>query len=145
MWLSAEAISVTSFVTSGRVEQGQLHLHQKKPYDAWLAKHDSRIILAKFEPQHAKASPQQYAYYWAGVLAPLWSVTHCSTGDLHEFFKRRFNPRVIALVSTTGEILDQELIGNSTSTLNKVTFGEYLKQIRTYASDRLQVVIPDPQ
>lgn len=90
-------------------------------------------------------SNQQNRYYF-GLVIPLiqQGIKHLGTDitkeECHEFLKSKFNSQEL-VNEETGEFIQ---IPRSTTALNKEQFGEYISRIQQFASEFLNVAIPDP-
>lgn len=90
-------------------------------------------------------SNQQNRYYF-GLVIPLiqQGIKHLGTDitkeECHEFLKAKFNAQEL-VNEETGEYIQ---IPRSTTALNKEQFCEYISKIQQFASEFLNVVIPDP-
>lgn len=71
-------------------------------------------------------------YYWA-ILNSIAVVTGYTSDDLHEMFKKKFNSKYVI----------DELVGHTTTNLDSAEFNIYVKQVKTYAEQVLNVRIPD--
>lgn len=75
------------------------------------------------------------SYMWI-VLQAIANHTGDTADDLHEFFKKKFNPKEVR----------GEVIGQSTKTLDTAEFAVYLKKIKEFAKTILKVgYIPEPE
>ena len=81
---------------------------------------------------------------WGVVLAMLSEHTGYTVDELHAWAKAKFLPKQMAIAGANGEIVDEYVVGGSTTKLNKLQFSEYVEQIRRFAAEHLDVVIPDP-
>lgn len=97
------------------------------------------------ERKHATRSLAQNAWYWSCIVGLLSEHTGFSPDEMHEVLKAKFLPKTLAVPDGRGEVIAEFVIGGTTTTLNKIEFGEYCEQIRRWASADLSVVIPDPQ
>jgi hypothetical protein len=95
---------------------------------------DGTPILITVEKQRAHRSLDANAYYWGCVLRLISEYNGDEVYDLHEFFKKRFNPQAIL----------GDTIGGSTAKMNTLEFTEYIEKIRRFALMELGVSIPDP-
>lgn len=131
---------------TARVEDGQLKIRLRTLQLLRTAVRNWRRcpVTVTIERQHATRSLDQNAYYFGCVLALLSEHTGYTVDELHAYCKERFNAKTLILVNAHGEITDEKTIGQSTTKLNKVTFGEYCEAIRQWAAEDLGVVIPDP-
>lgn len=94
---------------------------------------------------HNKRSNPQNRYYW-GLVIPLVRKgiedmgTELTSEETHEFLKAKFN--VSELVNEdTGQV---ELLPRSTTILTKEKFSGYVEKIQRFASEFLNIEIPDP-
>lgn len=94
---------------------------------------------------HDKRSNPQNRYYF-GCIIPLIQQgikelgTEITKEECHEFLKARFNFSELVNEST-GECF---ILPRSTTALNKEQFSEYIEKIQRFASEFLNIVIPDP-
>jgi hypothetical protein len=92
-----------------------------------------------------KRSTQQNRYYF-GLVIPLVQNgirdlgTELTKEETHEFLKSRFNYSEL-VNRDTGQV---EHLPRSTTLLNKLAFSEYISKIQQFASEFLNIVIPDP-
>src|SRR5262245_18271519 len=101
-------------------------------------------VVVTVERAHATRSLAQNACYWGVVLQHLHDDIKQVPDDLHEYCKLRFNPRVIVVCDPDGVIVGEERVGASTTTLNKITFYEYVERVRMWMRDDLGITTPDP-
>lgn len=104
---------------------------------------DGKYVIELSAPN--KRSNPQNRYYW-GLVVPLVQMgikelgTEITKEECHELLKARFNTE--ELVNTeTGECIK---LPRSTTNLNKEQFSDYISKIQQFASEFLNVVIPDP-
>lgn len=87
----------------------------------------------------------QNRFYW-GLVIPMIQKgfydmgTEIGKEEVHEFLKVRFNYNEV-INKGTGEYV---YVPKSTAGLNKEEFAEYIEKIQRFASEFLNVVIPDP-
>lgn len=135
---------LAEYVTSGSVTAGKLLVRNRKAFTTAMATFPDGEVLVTIERARATRSLEQNAWYFGVILKVLSEHTGYGVDELHEYCKQRFNPKRLALVDAHGEIVDSQAIGQSTTKLNKVTFGEYCEQIRQWAASELGCAIPDP-
>lgn len=126
---------VIEFVTSGRAEKGKLALRNREALDAWAKKLGTGEIIVTFEKAHATRSVDQNALYWAGYIKPLCDHTGYTAMEMHAYCKGRFLPkRHLLIQDTRGQVVEETDIDSITTTrLNKVEFGDYLREIEAFA------------
>lgn len=95
--------------------------------------------------QHNKRSDPQNRYYF-GIVVPMVQegIKHLGTQltkeETHEFLKARFHSSEL-VNADTGQV---EHIPRSTTIMNKEAFSNYIGEIQQFASEFLNIVIPDP-
>lgn len=83
-------------------------------------------------------SLEQNAYMWGVVYKTLSTETGHSIEDIHELMKHRFLGRVMKLQD------EEFIIPTSTTDLDVEQMTDYLEQIRSWALDKLKILIPLP-
>lgn len=122
-----------------------LKVRMRRDVEAQLRKWKPRTELTiTIERKRATRSLDQNAWYWSGILAALAEHTGYTVDELHEYCKLRFNPKRVLITNEQGEIVDEQRIGQTTTKLNRITFGEYCEAIREWAAADLGLVIADP-
>lgn len=130
-------------VMSARLESGVLHLNRTRLKERLAGERDG-LYSVTIERRHATRSAAQNAWYHGVILKLLSEHTGYTHDEMHEYCKLKFNSRIVTVATDTGEIIDEQRVGLTTTRLNKLTFGEYCEQIRQWAAAELQVYIPDP-
>lgn len=121
---------------------GVLTIHNKIALKEWAAQNPGRNVLVKFEKRGSKRSLPQNRYYHGVivqmVMMGLRELGYCLSHDeTHFFLKQKFNP--VQIPNKNGEAIE---LPGTTTTLNKVEFGEYIERIAQWAAEYLDVVIP---
>ena len=111
---------------------------KRRLYD--ILKSLTGIRLVKIEKYSKKRSSPQNRYYHAVVLKYLSEVTGYSVEEMHEVCKLKFMPYE-RVNRATGEV---QTFGKSTTGLNTAEFEEYLDNIRIWAINDLDCLIPLP-
>lgn len=129
------------FLTTGRVDKGQLKIRNRRELEKWAQLQRDGEYTVMIERQHATRNLEQNALYWAGYVQPLVEYTGYSAKEMHLYLKARFLPaqkragKVLLLHNQHGEIVDEyELDLSTTTNLNKVEFSEYLNEIQVFAA-----------
>ena len=130
-------------VLSARLEGGQFRVNRDKLRDLLRGRKDGDYTIT-IERRHATRSAAQNAWYWGVIMPAIADYTGYTIDEVHEFCKKRFNAKQLTVADRHGVIVEEERIGQSTTTLNKVTFGEYCERIRMWAAAELAIDIPDP-
>lgn len=136
-------MNVWPIVMPARLESGTLKLNRRR-LQALLAGHRDCNVQLTIERRHATRSLNQNAYYWSAVVETLSEHTGFTPDEMHEVLKAKFLPKKLAVTDGNGEIKGEFVIGGTTTRLNKVQFGDYLRDIQVWASTDLGVYIPAP-
>ena len=132
-------------VTTGAVEGGKLLIRNRKAFAEGLSSMKDGEVIVKVERVRATRSLNQNAWYWGVIVELISEHTGYTPDEIHELLKAKFIPKRLAVAKGNGEIVDEFVIGGTTMKLNKVEFGEYCENVRRWAAETLDVVIPDPQ
>jgi hypothetical protein len=122
---------------------GRLKVNRVRLQKALRTKRDCELVLV-LEKKHATRSLASNAYYWAGVIGAISEYTGYTSEEVHEFCKARFLPKKVTLANKDGEVVEEVTIGRTTTKLNKVEMWEYIEAIRQWASETLDLNIPNP-
>lgn len=134
---------MTKTEAHGYVEGGKLHILNRKRLNQDLKDFKPCDVVVIIKKRGKRSLPQN-AYYWSCVVKEI-QVRLKELGndfdadDIHEFLKQKFNKEQV--VTKQGELLE---IGKTTTDLNKEEFSIYVDRIREWASDTLEIFIPDP-
>ncbi len=93
----------------------------------------------------ATRSQKSNAFYWAVVVETLAEHTGYTPDEMHEVLKAKFLPKTLAIQDKNGEIVGEFVIGGSTVKLNTNQFSDYIRDIKTWAREALDVEIPEPE
>lgn len=122
-------------VLTGFVKSGKLTVRNRKALDEALRHWFDTEVIVTIEKAHATRSLEQNRLYWVGYVNPLADYTGYSPKYMHAYLKKRFLPAQHLLIQDgAGVVVDEadvEML--STTTLNKVQFGEYLQAIEEFA------------
>lgn len=130
-------------VVSGRLERGVIKLNLSRLQRLLRGRRDCDLEVV-IERKHATRSLAQNALYWGVYVDLLAEHTGYTPDEVHELLKAKFLPKTLAVTDGNGEIKGEFVIGGTTTRLNKIEFGEYLRSIQHWAAEALGVVIPDP-
>jgi hypothetical protein len=114
-------------------DKGIIKIRNRERFDLYCASlkpGDYDLIIKR---KVSKRSDQQNKYYWGVVLEVISESTGYTPDELHDTFRAMF------LMDKSGKWP----IIKSTTSLNKVTFGDYLEKIFREAA-KLGIVIPGP-
>jgi hypothetical protein len=133
-------IEIESKVVNGKLEKNRDLLSDV------IQSLEGKDIIITIEKKKKKRSNPQNAYYWSVVLPMMQTGFYNNLGEhvgiqeAHEFLKGRFLFR---------EVVNQELgevikLSKSTTELSTIEWEEYMDQIRTFATEFLNITIPLP-
>lgn len=122
---------------------GAIKLNRVRLSKLLKGKRDCEAVLM-IEKKHATRSLAQNAWYWSGVIGSISEYTGYTPEEVHEFCKAKFLPNKVTMADKNGEVVEEIVLGGSTSTLNKLQFGEYIEAIRKWAAESLDLNIHDP-
>jgi hypothetical protein len=130
----------------GKVLDGAVRFNNRKEFNELIKCYDGKDIVITIKLKKAQRSLSQNAYYWSCIIPiirlALKDVGYIFTKDeTHEILRCKFLKETIA-DEKTGEILFETL--GSTTKLNKVTFGDYIFEIKQWAKEYLNCDIPEP-
>lgn len=129
-------------VASATVRDGKLFIRNRRAFDVQVAfMQNGWQLELTLQRKRATRSIQANAYYWGVVLHLISDCTGDTPDDLHDYFKRRFNPKPLA-IAQEGE---DAVTGGSTRDMNTNQFYEYIERIRQFAAEFLDINIPDPE
>lgn len=131
------------FITTAVVKDGKIAVRNRPLLERWASMERDGEYTVVIERQHATRSLDQNAVYFAGFVKPLADEFGWTTNDMHEYLKRRFLPqhrrkekRLDMVNRKTGEVIDSMYLDlSTTTTLNKVEFSEYLRDIQVWAAE----------
>jgi hypothetical protein len=125
-------------------DQGRIHMDAPESFkraSLALAGKPAQITLG---PVSNRRSDRQVKWYWGQVLELLAEHTGHTPDELHEYCKARFIPKRLAICDGNGVVIDDRVIGGSTTKLSTVDMAAYCEAIRQFAAEDLGLVIPDP-
>jgi len=123
----------------------KLHINNRKAFIADLKRFAGKSVEIVVKLKRSTRSSQQNRYYW-GIAIPLVMQGLIELGhdvnkqDTHEFIKANFNYEEI-VNKDTGELFRMT---KSTARLNKNDFGVMIEKLKVFASEYLNVYIPEP-
>ncbi len=136
---------MTSAATAtGRIEQGKLQVRGRQDFERQIRQLRDGEVVVTVERRHATRSLDQNAYWWGVCVELVSNHTGYTPDEIHELAKQMFLPKRLAVTDGNGEIKGEFVVGGTTTTLNKVEFGEFIESFRRWAATDLGVVIPDP-
>lgn len=127
------------FEGSAVKKDGKVRLRNGKAFEAWSERlREGQEVTVTFEPAHATRSKEQNALYFAGYVSPLADYCGVNPKWMHAYLKKRFLPkqRIEIVDKKTGAVVDEADLDQLTTTiLNKIEFGDYLRDIEEWVID----------
>lgn len=118
------------------IKDGKLRLHDLQYFQHFVATNSGDYVLV-FKKGKETRSDRQNRFYWA-ILREIEQQTGSSSSDLHEFFKKKFNTK---LVKVKDEVCE---VGGSTTELGTGDFKKYLDEVKLYTLYEFGITILDP-
>lgn len=137
----ADTLQLTGCVTDTHTLKVRMRRDVSEQLARWRAGTELTLTI---ERKRATRSRDQNAWYWSGILGALAEHTGYTVDELHDYCKQRFNAKRLIITNEHGEIVDEQRVGATTTTLNRITFGEYCERIREWAAADLGLAIADP-
>ena len=140
-------MGVSELVTSSaRVSRRKLFIRNRRWFDEQIAHiPETWELEIAIKRVRATRSIQQNRWYWGCLVQLVADHTGYSPEEIHDIYKAKFIPKHVSLADGNGEVVAEFVIGGSTRKLDKGQFAEYCEAIRAWASDELNVTIPDPE
>ena len=131
---------MNSVYALGRVESGKLLLKNQQIFKEEIKTLNGDIILTVSEGR-GKRSLQQNKYYHSVVCGLISETTGYTPEEVHNFLKDKFLSNKHQMVIGNEERLIEEA---TTTKLTTKEFKDYIEKIQRWASEELNVSIPDP-
>lgn len=129
-------------MTTGLVRHGKLKVRLTPDFTRALMSFRDGPVTVRIERKRATRSAEQNRLYWGIYVQALSDHTGFSPDEMHEVLKAKFLPKRLAVQDGNGEIVDEYVLGGSTTKLDVIEFGDYLNAIHEWAQS-LGVVIPE--
>lgn len=121
---------------------GKLTIHKKKLFDKYVASLKG-LVSIEIKKRRAKRSLNQNAYYWK-ILEIIGDEYGIEKEELHDYFGAEYRSiKKVLTNKVTGEIFELDFI-RSTSSMNKIEFGEYLDKVIAWAAN-MGIIILSPE
>jgi hypothetical protein len=133
----------TAVSTPAEIRKGKLCVKNAGEFSARLGRFRDGAVQVTVERKFATRSMQQNRWYWGQVVGLVADHTGYTPDEIHEIYKAKFIPKAMALADGNGEIVDEVVLGGSTTRMDTVQFSDFCERIREWAAT-LGVVIPDP-
>jgi len=126
----------------GTIKSGKLVLQDEDIWEMNLQALEGQNIEITISKQKSNRSIQQNRYLWGGCYKLISEYTGYTIEEVHELCKSMFLKKHLDIV--TKDKIERYTVIGSTAILDKVTFGEYVNNVRDWASIKLGLFIPDP-
>ena len=124
--------------------EGKLKIYDQELFVEHIKRFSGKGVRLTLEAGN-KRSNQQNKYYWGVCINMIHEHTGQDEDDIHEFLKGKFNAVEFEIPrKDTGEVIDHATIGRTTTRMSTIEFNEYVEKIQMWASEFLNIVIPDP-
>jgi len=131
------------YQTNVRIDKGQLFIRNRELFDKVMSAWPDCEAVLTIEKKHATRSLQANRYWWGVCVKLVSEHTGYTPEQIHDIAKQMFLPKHLAVTGKNGELLGEYVVGGTTTTLNKVEFGEFVSKFKEWALDKLDVVIPE--
>ena len=131
-------------IVPARVEQGVVMFNRERLKKLLAGAKDGELTVT-IERKHATRSLAQNRLYFGVYCRVLSEHTGYTPEEIHDYLKAKFLPKKIVMADAHGEIVEEVTLGTTTTRLNKIEFGEYLRAIQQWAAETLDVNIPNPE
>jgi hypothetical protein len=127
------------FETTAVKKDGKVKLRNSQAFAEFseLLREGQELIVT-FEKAHATRSLDQNALYWAGYVHPIADYIGRPPRVVHSLLKKLFLPkeRIEIVDKRSGVVVNEvDLEALTTTTLNKIEFGDYLREIEEWVMD----------
>jgi len=123
---------------AGTVQFGKLTLQDEDIYDNYLLSLNGEVEVTVRKKSN-KRTLKQNQYYWAVVIRLIAEETGHTSEEIHDAMKQMFAKSIIKIKGEEYETV------TSTTQLDTLEFSKaYVDQIKYWAWDTLNIVIPEP-
>jgi hypothetical protein len=116
-------------------KDGKLHIVNADAFRAYIKSFGEKTFQLVARKTRKPRSNNQNSYYWGVVLSLIYDHTGHSLEELHEAFKykflKKFNSDGLEFVQSTTDLTTTGMM-------------EYIENIKRFAAEELDIVIPDP-
>lgn len=127
----------------GRIEKGRMIFNRLGDYLNYVQGLEGKEVSLILQEWKNDRSDNQNRYYWGIPIKMISEYTGYSDEEVHELLKSLFLKKKVDVKTTKG-ITERHTIVGSTATLNTAEFEEYLAKVRQWASEELNIYVPEP-
>ena len=135
---------MNAYTTSGTVKEGTLKIANVPAFKSALGVFEGFPVHITIEKARAARSVRQNRFYWGVVIAMVADYTGYSAEETHEALKTLFLPKKVAMLDGNGDVVNELVIGGSTTVLKTIEFEDYMERIREFAREKFGIEIPLP-
>ena len=135
-------IQIRSNVVDGNLKRNREQIKQA------IASFEGKEIIISIDKSKKTRSSNQNSYYWGVCIPLIQSGLKDATGEFrssenihYNILLPLFSPSLEIINTDTGQILSERM---SSSEMTTVQFMEYVMEIQKWASEFLNINIPDP-
>lgn len=125
-------------------EHGRIHMDAPEAFKRASMALAGKPVQVTLGPMSKRRTDRANRWYWGQILELMSVKTGHTPDELHEYCKARFIPKRLAICDGNGVVIDDRVIGGSTTKLNTADMANYCEEIRRFAAEDLGLVIPDP-
>ena len=133
---------IKSNVVNGNLKRNREQIKQA------IASFEGKDIIISIDKAKKSRSNQQNSYYWGVCIPLIQSGLKEATGEYfgsdnihYDILLKMFAPQYEFVNKNTGQILSKQI---SSSEMNTTQFCEYIMEIQKWASEFLNIDIPNP-
>tara|TARA_R100000329_G_C7597669_1_gene211967 strand:- start:365 stop:769 length:405 start_codon:yes stop_codon:yes gene_type:complete len=120
------------------IKNGKVTYQNRELFDDHLLSYEGKTVVITVGEQRRRRSLNLNSYYWAVVVKLLSEETGYDKDEMHEVLKSMF-------LRTRYQIKGVWVDGTkSTTKLSNKEMGEFIEEVKRFASTTLGVYVPDP-
>lgn len=128
-----------------RVRSKRLFLDNRREFNESIARlPETWELEIRVGRVRAVRSIQLNRYYYGVVVRLISEHTGYTPDETHDALKMLHLSKTLAMQNGNGEVVNEIVIGGSTRKLTNLEFNDYCSRIRAWASESLDVYIPEP-
>lgn len=133
-------------VLRANIQSGKLPTQTKRDIQQFILENEGKLVEITLKKARSKRSEQQNKYYFGAIIPiirqALRDLGHKLTAEeVHYFLKQKFHFKRI--ISPDGVEIGE--VPQSTTTMTKTEFIEYIDNISQWAAEILSIEIPQPE
>ena len=120
------------------IKNGKVTFQDRERFDNHLLNYEGKTVVVTVREQKERRSLNLNSYYWAVIVKLLSEETGYNKDEMHEVLKSMF---LRTRYQIKGVWVDST---KSTTKLSNKEMGEFIEEVKRFASTTLGVYIPDP-